>query len=136
MSFSNLHKYFKLHVCLSLQTRPSCPIQSHITISAVGSQNVTNKSSLVCVKSEKYAFWVILSSLGSMWQGEAEIHALQYQARQSRAAYIKTHLSVSSPPHCRSKAVVCASTPRRYPLSRYFIEVYKYLLSLAYHIQS
>ena len=56
---------------------------------AVGSQNVTNRSFLVCVKSEKYALWVTLRPLGSIRQGEPEIHAIRYCARRSRAALIK-----------------------------------------------
>ena len=35
---------------------------------------------------------------GSMRQGKAEIHALQYFARRSQSAFIKTLISVSSPP--------------------------------------
>ena len=61
-------------------------------IPAVVSQNVTNESCLVGVKSEKYVVWVTLRPLGSMSQGEVKIHALQYSARQSRAAYIKLTL--------------------------------------------
>ena len=66
----------------------SC-VQKLTPVSAVGSQNVTNRSFLLSVKSEKYAFWVTLRPLGSMSQGEGKIHALQYSARQIRAAYIK-----------------------------------------------
>ena len=33
-----------------------CPVPSYLTIPAVTSQNVTNKSCLVCVKIEKYVF--------------------------------------------------------------------------------
>ena len=51
-------------------------VQKPTPVSAVGSQNVTNKSFLACVKSEKYAVWFTLRSLGSMRQGKAEIHAL------------------------------------------------------------
>ena len=92
--YINLNNYFNLHVCLSI--RPSVPsvssipcVQKLTPVSAVGSQNVTNRSFLVSVKSEKYAFWVTLRPLGSMSQGEVKIHSLQYSARQSRAAYIK-----------------------------------------------
>ena len=52
----NLHNYFNLHICPSLRQ----PVLFHFTIAVVGSQNVTNESWLVCVKSEKYAFWVTL----------------------------------------------------------------------------
>ena len=44
LMLANLDNYFRLHICLSF-----CP--------CVGvSQNVTNKSCLICVESEKYAF--------------------------------------------------------------------------------
>ena len=35
--------------------------------------------------------------------------------------YTKTSFSVSSPPQCQSRAVVCVSTPRMYPQSGYFL---------------
>ena len=81
-------------------------VQKLAQIPAVVSKNIANKSCLVCVKSEKYAFWVFLRALWSMKQGKAEIHALQYFARQSRSVFIKTRLSVSSPPQCWSQGVV------------------------------
>ena len=96
-------------VCLSV-----CGYVSHTLGISVTSQNVTNKSFLVCVKSEKYTFWFTLSHLGSMRQGKAELNTLHYQARQSQAAYIRTHFSVSSPAQCQSQAAMCVSTPRMY----------------------
>ena len=84
-------------------------------------QNVTNKSCLVCVKSEKHAFWVTLRLLGPMQQGKAKLHTLHYQSRQSRAVYIKTHFSVSLPPQFWSQAVVCVSIPRMYPRRRHIL---------------
>ena len=42
----------------------SSTIPSHFTITAVGSQNITNKSCLVCVNSENYPFWVTLNFIG------------------------------------------------------------------------
>ena len=47
-------------------------------ILAVESQNVTNRSFLVCVKSGKYAFLITLRLLGSMRQGEAKLCTLDY----------------------------------------------------------
>ena len=76
-----------LFVPICLSVRPC--VQKLTLVSAVGSQNDTNRSFLVRVKSEKYAFWVTLRPLGSMSQGEVKIHALQYSVRQSRAVYIK-----------------------------------------------
>ena len=52
----NLNIYFSLHVLLFIP-----PFVCHtlwFSIPAVVLQNVTNKSYLVCVESEKYAFWV------------------------------------------------------------------------------
>ena len=37
----------------------------------------------------------------------------------------KTSFSVSPPPQSRSQAVVCASTPRMYPRSGYFLVTHK-----------
>ena len=66
-----LHNYFNTHT--------ACPVT--LPISEVVSQTVTNKSYVVCVKSEKYAFLLTLRPLGSMRPGEAELHTLQYWAR-------------------------------------------------------
>ena len=83
----NLNNYFEPHVCLSIRgsvclsgsVRPnltSCP--------ASVSQNVTNKSCLVCLKSEKYASWVILRP---QWdccrRGEAEVRILNFKTTWS-----------------------------------------------------
>ena len=82
-----------MSVCPSIpfrSVRPSVPCVQKLTpVFAVGSQNVTNRSFLVCVKSEKYALCVTLRPLGSIRQGEPEIHAIRYCARRSRAALIK-----------------------------------------------
>ena len=72
-----------------------CPVSSNFTIPAVGSQNVTSKSCLVCVKSEKYAF------IRYMRQCKAELPTLYYLARRSQITYIKTHFSVSLHPQCQ-----------------------------------
>ena len=101
----HLNNYFDFHVCLSIRPsvlsvpfRPFRSVRpSHwllTPVSAVGSQNVTNRSFLVCVKSEKYALRVTLRPLGSIRQGEPEIHAIRYCTRGSRAELI-TLTSVS-----------------------------------------
>ena len=63
----HLHNYFNLHVCLSLRRRrrPSRPT-FEFPIPSVVWQSVTNKSWLVCVKSEKCTFLVTIRPLGSM----------------------------------------------------------------------
>ena len=54
------------------------PGPSHFAISAIGSQNVTNKSCLVFVKSEKYAFWVTLRLWDPCGKGKAEPCTIYY----------------------------------------------------------
>ena len=85
----NLNNYFDFLFCLSICTVPSvhpsgsvCPVpsvQKLASIPASVSQNVTNKSCLVCVKSKKYVSWVILRP---QWdhccQGEAKVHVLDF----------------------------------------------------------
>ena len=60
---------------LAYRPNQSCPFKScfiALLISVVGSQNITNKGWLVCIKSEKYAFMITLRPLGSMrwWKSE------------------------------------------------------------------
>ena len=128
----NVHNY---HVCPSLLLPPSLvhyPVLSHLTIPAVRSQNITNKSCLVCVQSEKYASWVNLTSqLDRCCRGEAEVRILDFKTIWSDfqmpsqittdKAKLRYMFRVSSPPQSRSKAVVCVSTPRMYPRSGYFL---------------
>ena len=71
----NLNNYFNLHVCLSLCLCVRHTLQLDL-IPPVVSQNLTDKSCLVCVTRELYTFWVILRSLGHMRPGEAELHTL------------------------------------------------------------
>ena len=115
----NLNNYFRFHICLSFHgyARPFVTLLDFLVVS----QNVTNKSSLECAKSKRYAFLVTLRLLRSMRQGKAKLCTLNYQARRSGAAYIRTYFSVSSSPHCRSKVVVCVSTPRMHPKSWNFL---------------
>ena len=75
-----LHNYFDIHICLSLR-RPSASAASsrptfEFPIPAGVWQSVTKKSWLVCVKSEKYIFFVIPRPLWSMRQGEGKSHTL------------------------------------------------------------
>ena len=46
---------------------------------------------------------------------------IEWPPRRSQAAYIKTHFSVSLAPQCPSQVVVCVSTLKMYPRSRYFL---------------
>ena len=106
----NLHNYNNLHVCPFLG-RPLVAyhsVQSYFTNPVVWSQNVTNKSCLVCVKSEKYAFLVTPRLIiMSMRRGKAELHTFHYQLKKSQTMHINLHFSTSLPPQCCSQAVVC-----------------------------
>ena len=107
----DLNNYFDFHVCLficpSVCWSVSLCDRKVAQFHAVVSQNITNESCLVCVKSENYAFWVILRPLqGSMRQGKAKLCTLCYQARRSQTAYIESHFQcfipslVSDPSSC------------------------------------
>ena len=69
----NLFNYFNLHVCLSFQ--PSVII----SIPAIGLQNATNKTCLVCVKSENMHSWSPLYPLGT--SGKEKLSHIHYVIR-------------------------------------------------------
>ena len=59
-------------------------IDEKLILTSVVSQYVINKSSLVCVRSEKYAFWVTLRSQSDCCRrGEAEIRILDFKTTWS-----------------------------------------------------
>ena len=75
-----LNNYFDFHVCLSIRVCV-CPCVWKLTpLPAVIWQNVINKSWLVYVKSEKYAFWVTLTP---QWDrccwGKAEVRIIHFK---------------------------------------------------------
>ena len=134
----HLNNYFNFHICLSF--RPSvCPsmracVRKLAPIPAVVQQNVTNLSYLVCVMSKKFAFWVTLRPQSDCCRrGEAEVCILDFKTTWSefqKANQTATdqgdaerisNQNVCSPPQSRSQAVVCFSTPRKYPRSGYFL---------------
>ena len=86
LTLYNLNNYFNFHVCLSI--RPSVPsvpsVRKLTSIPTRVSQNIPNKSCLVCVKSEKYASWV---TFRSQWdrcrQGEAKVRILNFKTTWS-----------------------------------------------------
>ena len=108
--YLNQSKWIFQPSCLSVcfQFHSVCPCVQQLTpVFAVGSQNITNKSFLVCVKSEKYAYSVTLRPLGFMRQGEAKIQRLWFRARRSRAVYSITCISVHHLPRVGPKQL-CA----------------------------
>ena len=62
LSWTNLHNYFDIHVCLSLRRpsvrRPASRPTFEFQIPAGVWQSVFNKSWLVCVKSDRYV-WIM-----------------------------------------------------------------------------
>ena len=80
---SNLNSYLQLHVCLSFHRCVAGYVGHTLGFQSL-SQNVTNKSSLVCVKSEKYAFWITLTpQLDRCCRGEAEVRILDFKTTWS-----------------------------------------------------
>ena len=84
----NLNNYFDFHVCLSFCRRrpPSVrvSVQKLAPILAVGSENVTIKSCLVCDKSEKYASWVTLRPQSDRChRGKAEVRIFNFKTTWS-----------------------------------------------------
>ena len=104
--------YFRLQVCLSFRLWVCGSQMCHTLRFSIVSQNVPNKSSLVCVQSEKYTFLVTLRPLEYIMQGKAKPSTLHYQAKRSRTAYNKTHLSVHHLPSAVSvpSSCVCQHT--------------------------
>ena len=105
----HLNNYFDFHVCLSIRPSVRVPCVRNLTpLPAVLSQNIFYKSCLVCIKCEKYTSWV---TLRPHWdccrRGKAEVRIY--------------NLKKTLPPQSRSQAVVCVSTPRKYPRSGYFL---------------
>ena len=81
---NHLNNYFDFHVCLSFRAsvRPSVRacVWKITQIPAILSQNVTNKSCLVCVMSEKYASWVTLRPQWDRYRrGEAKVRLLNFK---------------------------------------------------------
>ena len=55
-------------------------------VPAVVSQNVTNKSCLVCAMSEKYSFWVTISPQSDRCcRGKAEVRILDFKTTWSES---------------------------------------------------
>ena len=98
----NLNNYFDFHVCLSIRLWFRGSVRLNLTsISASLSQNVTNKSCLVCVKSEKYASWV---TLRPQWnccrRGEAEVRILDFKTTWSEFQMPSQTAPTEAKPRC------------------------------------
>ena len=80
-----LNNYFNFHVCLSIHVFVRfCLSKKLPPVSAVFSQNVTNKSCLTCVKNEKYAPWVtIRPKQDCCGRGEAEVRIIDFKTTWS-----------------------------------------------------
>ena len=96
---------------------------SHISIfpiPVVLSRNVINEGCLACVKSERYAIWVTLKHVGP-W-GEVKLSYVNYNTSQGEAKL--RILKLTSVVHHLSRVgpkQLCASTPRIYQQSGYFL---------------
>ena len=88
-----LHSCFNLHVCR--QWRPVV-LLSHFQFLLLYHNMSPLHRYMVCVKREKYAFFVTLRTLWSMKPGRAELCTVRYFARRRQITFINTHLSISS----------------------------------------
>ena len=100
---------------------------------AVVLQNVTNKSCLVCVINEKYAFWITLRPQSDRYrQGKAKVRILDFKTTwlelkkpsltAAAQGEVEQHIyNKILPTKSLSQAVLCVSTPRMYPCSGYFL---------------
>ena len=95
IKFPNLHHYFShLYVLMaSVLSLSSCRTFNEVVL-----QNITNRTCLVYVKSEKYTFLVTHRPMASMRRGESKPDTFHYQVRGSQSTHITTQFSVSSPP--------------------------------------
>ena len=88
----HLHNYFNLHVCPSLRRRPVRPSVRptfEFPIPAGVWQSVTNKSWLVCVKSEKYTFLVTTRPLGSKDKEKARYIHFDIRREEAKLRILK-----------------------------------------------
>ena len=105
--WSHLNNYFDFHVCLSIRSRSSSvpsvfPSRRKLTsVPSSVSQNVTNKSCLLCVKSENYASWV---TLRTQWdccrRGEAEVRILNFKTKWSEFQMPSQTAPAEAKPRC------------------------------------
>ena len=104
-----LNNYFDFHVCLSIRPSVRSSVRPFVlpsaqkltSIPASVSQNVTNKSCLVCVKSKKYASWV---TLRPQWdrcrQGEAKVRILNFKTTWSEFQMPSQTAPAEAKPRC------------------------------------
>ena len=79
-----LNNYFDFHVRLSIRSSVRSCVRRLNQFPAVVPQNVTNKSCLECIKSEKYASWVTLSPQSDRYcRGEAEVRIINFKTTWS-----------------------------------------------------
>ena len=107
----HLDNYFRLHLCLSFHTFVHLYITfPFFSIPAIVSQNVTDKSCLACVKSEKYVVWVTPRPLRSIKLGEAELCVLNIREGEAKLSILKLTSLFYLPRLC---AVYCQTLKQR-----------------------
>ena len=75
--------------------------QKLTSILASVSQNVTNRSCLVCIKSEKYASWVTLTpQLDRYCRGKAEVRILDFKTTWSKFQMPSQTAPAEAKPRC------------------------------------
>ena len=57
--------------------------------------------------------------------GQSSKSPIRLLPREAKPSYVYTIFKKPSPTQSQSQAVVCVSTPRKYPRSGYFLVIYK-----------
>ena len=121
----HLDNYFRLHVCLSFRLL----VRSCVTLYDFQFLPLYHKMWLT-----KFTWYVL--KVKNMHSGSSS-DPWVYYARQSWATYMKTlgkeskaFFSVSPPPQCWFKAVVCINTPRMYLQRGYFLVIWKTITTI------
>ena len=101
-------KKFCPSICLSVcLVCPVCPVPSRPPKKVAETENFAKQSGQIYFKGDKKL--LIYAAV----LGEAKLSYVY--------SILKPHFRVSSPPQSWSQAVVCVSTPRKYPRSGYFL---------------
>ena len=105
-NYLQILKNSAIHIDITISTlmsvRPSLNVRYFPSLNpAVVSQNVTNKSCLVCDKSEKYAFWMTVTpQLDHCCRGEAKVRIINFKTTWSEFQMPSPTAPAEAKPRC------------------------------------
>ena len=116
ITYMNIYLFVCLSVCLSVLSVPSRPVPEKKSL----------KQKILLKKVVRYTSRVTKNS--------QSLAAVLGDAKPSYVySILKPHFRISSPSQSRFQAVVCVSTPRKYPQSGYFLVLYRPWLARPIH---